>query len=1068
MLSEVVGRHFAMIRHMSGCSLGELMNKNTLRLLLSGALLGALLSPTALFALGLGELRVNSALNQPFDAEIEIASANQEELNSIRAVMANDDTFKRSGLDRPAFISSFVLRVETSGGRPVIKLRSNSAVSEPFVNLLVDVSWTGGRVLRQYTVLLDPPVFAATPTTDQSAVVTPRSASEESNPAAGTIERNPVAGPSAATEATSGSVSPTAPSANTDTANSNRVAPMPVPNARPIEEDTVSARPSQPRTNVETADSYTVKRADTLSKIASQLRTDGVTTKQLMVALYRANASAFGSDMNVLRSGAVLRLPPSADIEAISATEASAEVSRQYGIWRNNSTARAANADAAQPQGERLRLVPAQQTAPAQSDAASSAASKAAAAEKVAKEQAARKAAEEAEAKRLLELKNAELAKMQKQLNNSATSAATKSTAAASSASSVEQSSAVAESVPASEPAPQTEVVTSKPVAPVTAPEPSILDKLQDYWISILGAGVAVILLLVLYFRRKRQGSGDSDSTIATMTAQDFDEQLRGTGGRSRSRGFADERSEFASPPADEFEHNDYEQPVASTPTVRRESPSQVLSDDTLSSETALHIEQQDALAEADFHMAYGLYDQAADIVKLAIERDPDRRDLLLKLAEIYFVWGNRDMFLDTAHRLHDTRNQAVAGEWDKVVIMGKQICPDDALFTGERRSAGDNVDVNLEGGEHRVDVDLFSSPSGEQPKPGMDFELERSGSYGRTRGDSGLDFLLDEPQRGVDNDPTREMDPNARTQETPTIEAPYLNDESDSGSSTILEQFDASSFGENDRSHEPTSEIALDEIGLHVDHLESTGRIDNTGTVSLLNDDGGGRVARNEDLERTVETPRPDIAKTMLAPHMEDFSDLRGEERSSSTITVEQIDLNEISGLIDMTDADTSSSGMFKPTQKIDVNMGRFDIHAEDTIEQLRPDLTGSGVYRATQRIDMDLLDHGTDAEATKQMGQLGGFENMEDTGKTMINKGMTQVRPSNTYAPTEAMEASLELPEMEPVTMSEVGTKLDLARAYMDMGDPDGARSILREVMDEGNSGQKQEAQRLLESIG
>ena len=163
----------------------------------------------------------------------------------------------------------------------------------------------------------------------------------------------------------------------------------------------------------------------------------------------------------------------------------------------------------------------------------------------------------------------------------------------------------------------------------------------------------------------------------------------------------------------------------------------------------------------------------------------------------------------------------------------------------------------------------------------------------------------------------------------------------------------------------------------------------------------------------------------------------------------------------------------MFKPTQKIDVDMGgRFDrLHAEDTIEQLRPDLTGSGVYRATQRIDMDFagLDNLQDAEATKQMGQLEGFENLEDTGKTSLNKGLTQVRGnSNTYAPTEAIEHSLELPEMEPVTMSEVGTKLDLARAYMDMGDPDGARSILKEVMDEGNPGQKQEAQRLLESIG
>jgi len=1056
------------------------MNKNTLRLFLSGALLGALLSPTSLFALGLGDLRLNSALNQPFDGEIEIASATPDELNSIRVGMANEDTFKRSGLDRPAFLSSFTFRVETSGGRPVIKLRSNTAITEPFVNLLVDVSWTGGRVLRQYTVLLDPPVFAQTPTTDESSMMTARSQTQEANPATGTIDRSAAApAPAPTTPEESASSSTSAPSVPSPAPGSAAAMPLPAPQAAPIEEPAApTARVPAPsaQTSYEPGENYAVKKGDTLSKIASQLRTAGVSTKQLMVALYRANASSFGSDMNVLRSGAVLRIPPTADIEAISPSEASAEVSKQYGIWRNNAASREASTE---PKGERLRLVPAEQTAPEQGSA-SSAASKAAAAENAAKEQAARKAAEEAEAKRLLELKNAELAKMQKQLS-SASSTETKS-AASMSASSASVSSEVAASAPA-EPAPNAEPVTepevtaTKPVVPAPAPQPGLLDTLQDYWMQILGVGIVLILGLVFYFRRKQQATAESDSNIATMTAMDFDEQLRGSS-RSRSRGFADDHLEEPAVEAENDFGNDYEPPVASTPTVRREPPSQhVLSEDTLSSETALHIEQQDALAEADFHMAYGLYDQAADIVKLAIERDPDRRDLMLKLAEIYFVWGNRDMFLDAARKLHDTRKQAAPGEWDKVVIMGKQICPDDPLFSGDRPRSGasDNVDVNLEGGEHRVDVDLYDSPSGEQPKPGMDFEIERSGNYGGARGDSGLDFLLDEPQRGVDNDSTREMDPNARTQETPTIEAPYLEDLPDTGSSTIREQFDASSFGGNDRAHERTSEIALDEIGLHVDSLESTGRIDNTGSVKMIGDDEATRIAKREDLEPTREQPRPDVAKTMLAPHMnlDEFTDMSSavnEEKSSSTITVEQIDLNEISGLIDMTDAGTSDSGMFKPTQKIDVDMGRFDLHADDTIEQLRPDLAGSGVYRATQKIDVDFagIDHGHDTEATKQMGQLEGFENLEDTGKTSINKGLTSVRPTPTYAPTEAMEASLELPEMEPVTMSEVGTKLDLARAYMDMGDPDGARSILKEVMDEGNAGQKQEAQRLLESIG
>ncbi len=137
-----------------------------------------------------------------------------------------------------------------------------------------------------------------------------------------------------------------------------------------------------------------------------------------------------------------------------------------------------------------------------------------------------------------------------------------------------------------------------------------------------------------------------------------------------------------------------------------------------MSSESAVNLDQGDPLAEADFHMAYGLYDQAADLVRIALEREPDRRDLRLKLLEIYFVWGNKDAFLQTAKGLEATRDRAPAGEWDKIVIMGKQICPDDPLFAataGSGRGAGALVDLNLEGGENRVDIDLFGDPEGER-----------------------------------------------------------------------------------------------------------------------------------------------------------------------------------------------------------------------------------------------------------------------------------------------------------------------------------------------------------------
>ena len=89
--------------------------------------------------------------------------------------------------------------------------------------------------------------------------------------------------------------------------------------------------------------------------------------------------------------------------------------------------------------------------------------------------------------------------------------------------------------------------------------------------------------------------------------------------------------------------------------------------EDTMSSESAVNLDQGDPLAEADFHMAYGLYDQAADLVRIALEREPDRRDLRLKLLEIYFVWGNKDAFLQTAKGLEATRDRAPHIPWTEI-----------------------------------------------------------------------------------------------------------------------------------------------------------------------------------------------------------------------------------------------------------------------------------------------------------------------------------------------------------------------------------------------------------------
>src|SRR5882724_1220754 len=128
--------------------------------LVKGAILGALLSPVPLFALGLGEIHPNSALSQPFDAEIELVNPTPDELGTLKVGMASSDIFARFGLDRPNYLSTFTFKVVPTGnGRAMVRVASTRAVTEPVVTILVEANWAGGRTVHEYTVFLDPPVF---------------------------------------------------------------------------------------------------------------------------------------------------------------------------------------------------------------------------------------------------------------------------------------------------------------------------------------------------------------------------------------------------------------------------------------------------------------------------------------------------------------------------------------------------------------------------------------------------------------------------------------------------------------------------------------------------------------------------------------------------------------------------------------------------------------------------------------------------------------------------------------------------------------------------------------------
>jgi pilus assembly protein FimV len=877
------------------------------------------MAPGALYALGLGEIKLNSALNQPFDAEIELVSATQEDLGALRAALASNDTFTRYGLDRPAFLADFNFRVaKGSGGQDVLRVTSPRPVTEPFVTLLVEANWPRGRLLREYTVLLDPPVFAPGPAAPQPVAAAPRVSS-------------------------GGATSARVPTPTAETS------------SQPMRAAELSSSTS-PAPGIEPGSTYRVRPHDTLWEIASAAnpgsRSD---VNRAMVSIYQNNPQAFDNNINVLRAGSTLRIPDASQIRAISAAEASAEVARQYDAWRSGSSAAGAAAEAG-----RLRLVTPEQgtaapstatsAAPTTSQPATAAAATSAAGSSELESRVRQLESELAEAKRLLEVRNAELATLQGGTPAPVEAPVPGAETAAPAATTATPAEAAPTAPVAAEP-PKPEKPKKQVVEP---PQPSLLERLADYWwvlLGLLGIGLGAML-----FKRLRRERGSAEETL---------EEALGTSDTRSSMPRYTPRSRETDIVVEEKRASDAGRGEAAGVSRLPEPTRKVVTvEDTLSGDGPASMESGDPLAEADFHMAYGLYDQAADLVQLAMKREPQRRDLKLKLLEIYFVWGNKDRFLDLARELGATRAEAPAGQWDKVLIMGKQIAPGDVLFAGAASaSSGDSLDMELQSAPGALDLTI---PEGDYARPDMDLSETEIAPVDR----SGIDFVLDEPVRGKDDSavlPTIEMPVLAKSGKS-TVEIPVLGK---SDKSTVKIPV----LGKSDMSTSDTQEVTVDALGLDLDSLrslESMESLDATEAIEMKKRSGGDTVetaAIGEGGSLHDESETDQLSSTALTRISDDTSSML---RDAS-----------LEGFVDLSDA--------------------------------------TGELRALDPTELNV--------------SLGGGVDFELGG--------------------------------EPATMSEVGTKLDLARAYMDMGDPEGARSILDEVLQEGNPNQRQEAERLIASL-
>lgn len=681
--------------------------------------LGLLLAQPAAYAAGFGQLRVQSNLGQPLQAEIDISGVTAEEATGLSVKLAPPSAYAAAGLTYMPAVSSMKLDIERRpNGSYVARVRSTQPISEPFVDILIDMSWASGKVSRAYTFLLDPAGAKPSNQTFSPSAVVP----------AATPDASPAATPQAAAP-------------QPEAAPAAAEAPRPAAPARPARQS--AKRAPAPATSAEMAPGggYTVQRGDTLYAIAGEAvqGQESVSLDQMLVALYRNNPNAFiGGNMNRLRSGAVLQVPTAQQAQSVTPKAARREVvarTQGFDAYRSRlasaAAAKSVEPDSGRQQSGNVTARVQEQAAPTaardelklskgeragQADAAAKAEA-AIARERQLKEAETRLAQLEknvGDMQKLLELKNAEIAKLS-QANQAAlaekdkavakadaaaktaeaaapavvaaqppkadaaatpttpataNSAAAPTTAGASAAdaaapAAVAAAAAAAASAPAAAPASTAQAAApasapaAKPVPPVAVQppqpvaEPSFLDGLLANPMLLPGGGLLVALLGVyaIYRRRQQQKAGEATGFGDSILSQE-------------STVMAGANSLFG---------------AAGGQSVDTSQHSVFGADFRIGNNTP-EANEVDPIAEAEVYIAYGRDVQAEEILREALEKNPEQQPVRLKLLEIYSNRQDVEGFRVIAEEMF-AQTGGHGAEWLKAAEMGRALEPGNALY---------------------------------------------------------------------------------------------------------------------------------------------------------------------------------------------------------------------------------------------------------------------------------------------------------------------------------------------------------------------------------------------------
>lgn len=663
-------------------------------------------------ALGLGDIQVSSALNQRFVASIPFTSLTQDEAANVRARIAENEAFDRAGIERAGYLSSIQVETVTDGPNPRIELRGRELAREPLLNLLVEVRTPGGpRILRQYTVLLDPPVSAA-PAAAAPAAAAPSEFFQTPEESAGTTA-------TAAAE-------PAAPAA-----------PAP-PRERP---------PA-----VGPGGTYgPVRSGETLWTVAQAVKPAGVGLDQAMLALYENNRSAFnGGDIDSLRRGSSLTVPSVEQMKAVSNAVARQQV---LGYASEGGQTDAPAVTAEQPD------VAAQ--APATSTAGDSGTD-----------------GDTTSATLTDPVATAPVASGTDVEESAGSETALSPAAGDAAPSAADPASADADAAAAATATDSEEIVAEESVTVVDEPVAA-----QGDWISkfLLPALIALILVLIgiAAWRTARERKAQKEYEEATHAAgpaprpgarkvqassssardelEALDRQIDEDATRIAA---ADDDATRVAPNAEQARMVTtsripaYQGPQAADRPMTADELAVTSQFQTSTKE--INLGDNDPLSEAEFHLAYGLYDEAALLLQQASAREPGRTDLRTKLAETYFAAGKITEFEQTASTLKD---EVSADEWNKLAIMGRQMLPGSALFAGAGGSDSTVLDFSFD--------DDATQIAPVKVDEGLEFNLEELELPTQTAGqavspNNTLEFDLGEFDLGGSDKPKKAAAPGA------------------------------------------------------------------------------------------------------------------------------------------------------------------------------------------------------------------------------------------------------------------------------------------------------------------